>query len=392
MPAAAGFWSYVRKDNQGDDGRMLALADDLRAQYRLQTAEELELFVDHESIQWGQAWEERIVDAIAGTTFFIPVVTPSYFRSNACRQELLRFIREAERLGLEQLLLTIYWVLVPDLEVADVSEAEDEAIRAVGKYQRQDFREVRFEDRSSSAYRKSVSALASEIAERAASAETVDDLPRKRSVELDPVDDQADEEPGIMERIATGEVAMEKITQLLGEIGAEIEAVGQVVGESGAAIQGASKGGQGMKAVLVLTDRLARDLGDPTERIEKLGREYAKGLSELDPGVHAWLDLVEGEEEPGPEQVEYLLQVEGLAEASDGALKALGELVEGAKTMSMYSRSLRKPANMMRSGLQGVLDGRAIIEEWARRAREIRGGRELQSGGSADQDLPTRSV
>jgi hypothetical protein len=90
MAEAVGFWSYVRQDDEGDHGRILALANDLREQYRMQTAEELELFVDRESIEWGEAWKERIDTAIAGTTFFIPIITPSYLRSPECRRELLK--------------------------------------------------------------------------------------------------------------------------------------------------------------------------------------------------------------------------------------------------------------------------------------------------------------
>ena len=79
-------------------------------------AEDLELFVDREAIQWGEEWAARISGAIAGTTFFIPIVTPSYFTSNQCRQELLKFVRDASRLGLEQLVMPVYWVTVPEVE------------------------------------------------------------------------------------------------------------------------------------------------------------------------------------------------------------------------------------------------------------------------------------
>jgi len=98
----AAFWSYVRLDDESDDGRILFLAKNLRSQYRLQTADELSLFVDRESLEWGTEWSRRIAEAIAGTTFFIPIITPSYFKSEACRRELLKFTREASRLGLEQ--------------------------------------------------------------------------------------------------------------------------------------------------------------------------------------------------------------------------------------------------------------------------------------------------
>src|ERR1700679_2942248 len=131
MGEAAGFWSYVRKDDEGDYGRIRALADDVRARYEIQTGgDPLDLFLDRESIQWGDAWKQRLDTAIAGTTFFIPVITPSYFRSEACRHELLKFAREAERLGLTQLLMPIYWVRVPALD-EDPKKSSDNAIQIV---------------------------------------------------------------------------------------------------------------------------------------------------------------------------------------------------------------------------------------------------------------------
>lgn len=370
---AAGFWSYVREDDEGEGGRITDLARDLKAQYKIRTAEELELFIDRDSIQWGEEWQQRISDAIAGTTFFIPVVTPSYFRSNSCRQELLKFFREAERLGLEQLLMPIYWTSVPELDAANPETSEDEAIRAIASYQRQDFREIRFEDRASAAYRKAVAELAGEIAERAVAAERVQDVPAALPVppKAEQEDEEDEEEPGIIERIAGGEDAMKRVTGIMEAIGAEIETVGSTVQGSGGDIQAAMAQGKGAKAVLPITARLAAELNEPSARIEGLGLDYANCLAELDPAMHGLLDLAELQSEPDSEQKDFLKSVQGLVSASAEASVSLSELVDGAREMSTLSRALRAPLGHMRKGLQGVLDGRAIIEEWGRRAAEI---------------------
>lgn len=68
MSAVTGFWSYVQDDDAAESGRITSLANQLRAQYRLQTAENLNLFQDRESLEWGDKWKSRIADAIAGTT------------------------------------------------------------------------------------------------------------------------------------------------------------------------------------------------------------------------------------------------------------------------------------------------------------------------------------
>jgi hypothetical protein len=371
LEEAAGFWSYVQADDDGDDGRILSLSEDLRAQYRMQTAEDLELFVDRESIEWGAEWAQRIDDAIAGTTFFIPIITPSYFKSPACRQELLKFTRDATRLGLEQLLMPVYWVSVPELE-SGAEDSNDEAIRAVAKYQWQDLREERLEDRNSADYRKAVSKLAEEIAKRAAAVtETVHDASDpEASLGTEDEDEELDA-PGIIDLLASSEDAMPHLTEILEEFSQQIRTIGEMVTATTEANEAASARGQGIKAALVNTEKLARQLEAPTGKIEELGRDYAATLAELDPGIHARLDLIAESGEREDEHRQFLSVTRELAQTADEALGELETLVEGARSMAKLSRSLRSPLRRMQGGLQGVLDGRAILEEWGRRATEL---------------------
>jgi hypothetical protein len=370
---AAGFWSYVRDDDDGDGGRVSALADDLNAQFRILTAEDLELFLDRDSITWGEEWSKRISDAIAGTTFFIPIITPSYFRSNACRQELLKFVREAARLGLEQLLMPVYWASVDELETQG-EDSGDEAIRAVAKYNWEDLRDERLEDRDSSDYRKAVGRLAAELAKRVTVVtESVQDVPTRSDSEHDPSD--GDSGPGVLEHLAKSEDAMPHLTDVLNAIGAEIRDVGAIVAKAAEEADAAVARGLGVKTALSITERLAQNLNDPAGRIEEQGRDYVATLGELDPGIHARLDLIADQDERGEEQDEFLEVIGEMAEAADEALDQLGELVQSARQMGTYSRSLRAPVRKMTAGLQGVLDGRAIIAEWGRRADELRGAR-----------------
>src|SRR5437773_5014615 len=111
----AAFWSYSHRDNALDGGRVLRLAQQVQAEYELLTGADLSLFVDHAAIEWGQHWRERIDEALATTTFFIPVITPRFFASDECRRELITFAGHAKSLGVEALLLPILYVSVPGL-------------------------------------------------------------------------------------------------------------------------------------------------------------------------------------------------------------------------------------------------------------------------------------
>ena len=268
---AVGFWSYVQQDNDGDHGRILALAHDLEEQYRIQTAEMLRLFLDREDIDWGEAWKERIDTAIAGTTFFIPIITPSYFRSPECRRELLKFAREADRLGLGELVMSILWVRVSELE-DNPEQSEDEAVRLVAKYNWEDLRAERLEDRDSSAYRKAVAALAEKLAERARRARKVEDMP-DALVDFSPSAVAEDEKPGILDSLVTTEEATPVAAGRLQEIGEKIEEINDLLNQTSADLQAATKRGQGMKAALTLTNRLARKMSEPATVINASGRD-----------------------------------------------------------------------------------------------------------------------
>lgn len=370
---AYGFWSYVQEDDAGDGGRVLDLATDLRTQYRMQTAENLELFVDRDSAKWGEEWNELISDAIAGTTFFIPVITPSYFRSNACRQELLKFVREADRVGLQRLLMPVYWITVPALE-NDGINSTDEAVRAVARHQWRDLRDIRLEDRSSSHYRKAVNDLAGDIAGRASEvASSIDDLAAGPSGAKDRSIDSEGDELGVLDRLVDGDEAMEAITGVMSRIGEDVELVGGMASSAAEEIQAAQARGQGTKRALSITERFASELNEPASRIEERGQEYADLLVRMDSSIQTRFEILE--EQNGPltdEQIDYLAELEDLARNADDALDALEELVRSIDPIAKVSRSLRAPVRRMREGLQGVLDGRAVMAGWGKRAEDLR--------------------
>lgn len=369
---AVGFWSYVRQDDEGDHGRIVALADDLREQFRLLTAEKLELFVDRESIQWGEAWKERIDTAIAGTTFFIAVITPSYFRSAECRRELLKFAREAERLGLGQLLMSVYWVRVSELD-DNPEESSDEAVRFVAKYNLEDLREARLEDRDSAAYRKAVAKLAEELVKQAESVRDVEDVPTPLAEAGVPEQPEVDDGPGIIDRLAATEYAMPKAVELLQEISQRMEEINEKLEHASADFEAANKRGQGMKAALSVTNRLAHELSEPATGIAAAGEEYGRVLADVDSGVSARFELLDMSEELTSDDKQFLQELIGSNTAAIQGQEGLEALLAAAEPVATFSRSLRRPIDEMRRGLRGVIDGNAVVADWARRAKELLG-------------------
>lgn len=84
LSPVAVFWSYAHKDDTNSRGAIRTLLDSVRNEYELATGNSLDVFVDDESIDWGTNWREAIEGAVQRTTFFIPVLTPTYLKRPAC--------------------------------------------------------------------------------------------------------------------------------------------------------------------------------------------------------------------------------------------------------------------------------------------------------------------
>ena len=144
QPDPIAFMSYVRFDDQHEDGRLSEFRSRLSAEVGMQTGEAFPIFQDRNDIQWGENWKQRIDDSVDGATFLIPIITPSFFRSEACRKEVEQFrTREAE-LNRNDLILPVYYVNCPAVNDADNPTIADLA-ELIFSHQYADWRELRFE-------------------------------------------------------------------------------------------------------------------------------------------------------------------------------------------------------------------------------------------------------
>ncbi|KHL00945.1 toll/interleukin-1 receptor domain-containing protein [Sinomonas humi] len=99
------FISYTRADNDQFHQVVDRLKSDLEGRFAAATGRSLKIFLDRESIGWGEDWRAKIRGSIESATFFIPIVTMRYFLSEPCREELLAFYENAKQLGVTELIL-----------------------------------------------------------------------------------------------------------------------------------------------------------------------------------------------------------------------------------------------------------------------------------------------
>ena len=137
----AGFLSYTRLDDQY--GRVTEFRERLENAVRQWTGEPgFQIFQDTKDIRWGQQFGDQIDQALADVLIMIPIMTPLYFNSGACREEYAQFLTREERLGRNDLILPVYWM---DCDVLEDREALDADPWATGlaSHQRVDWRQFR---------------------------------------------------------------------------------------------------------------------------------------------------------------------------------------------------------------------------------------------------------
>jgi F-box protein 11 len=156
----AAFMSYVHSDD--NRGRLTEFRERLGDEVRVQIGEEFLIFQDRKDISWGVNWKKRINESLDEVTFLIPIITPSFFKSPACRDELQRFLEREKELERDDLVLPIYYVDCPLLNDEE-KRAADELAQAIFDHQYADWRELRFEPFTSPQIGKTLARLAVQI-------------------------------------------------------------------------------------------------------------------------------------------------------------------------------------------------------------------------------------
>ena len=101
------FLSYTHPDDRFFGGNITAMCQVLELGVQVVTGNrDFTIFQDVDGMGW-RGLASKLADAIAGSVFFIPVITALYFTSPACRDELERFRQHEASLGRKDLILPI---------------------------------------------------------------------------------------------------------------------------------------------------------------------------------------------------------------------------------------------------------------------------------------------
>jgi CheY-like chemotaxis protein len=158
------FLSYTRLDDESFRGAITSLRRLLELRVRVVTGDrDFEIFQDIEGIELGQKWQKRLDEAIDASMFLIPIVTPLFFSSDPCRDELAKFLQHERNLGRDDLILPVYFVSTPNLEKPE-QRARDELAQEIASRQLHDWRDEADLDQDDPQIRKAIRELANGVA------------------------------------------------------------------------------------------------------------------------------------------------------------------------------------------------------------------------------------
>ncbi|MDQ7794519.1 MAG: toll/interleukin-1 receptor domain-containing protein [bacterium] len=361
-----GFWSYVRRDDEIEGGRISALAALVQDQYELLTGgEKLPLFLDRDAIEWGQHWKTVIDKSLASTTFFIPVLTPAYFESPECRRELQEFIRKAKRLGYEDLLMPLLYVNVPGFPN---ELSQDPLIRSLRQFQYEDWTELSLADPSSPQHRKGVRRLALRLRQANQDAGLAEGVSTTPQIDLRLEEGMTNDSPGLLDRLAKAEEALPKSNDILRLISQDINLIGQIMTEGTACIKRADQQGKGFAARLVTVRRVASQLDCPTQRIWEWSNEYASHLHDINTGFRDLIERAPAEVQENPDSqagfCDFFRSVTRVSAAASAALESIQKMIDACAPLKGMSRDLRPPLRRLEKGLTIMVEGGQVMNEW----------------------------
>lgn len=381
MVAWHAVWSYVHDDDDADNERISRLARDVSSQYEMLTGEKLNVFLDKDAIKWGEEWRDRIDKGLITVPLFIPVLTPRYFQSSECRRELQFFAHNATELGEKELVLPLLYVDVPSLH----NEAPSDTLVALIKtFQWEDWRDLRFTEVDSEKYRRGVDKLATRLVEANAKVDQIDMVTAATTLEGFP-EEEDDEAPGLLDRLATAEEALPQWITTVESIGEDIELIGKIMEEGTADIARADSKGKGFAARLAIARKLSQELNEPAERIWSYSNEFASQLHDVDLGMRAMIahapDAILNSPDERPEICGFFQSIRELSHSVGNALKPIQGMINNIQDIEPMSRDLRAPLRRLRQGLTIIMEARDVTAEWTRL---------IDEAGVDCNDIPTR--
>lgn len=349
---ASVFLSYARSDDEHEGGLVTNLRDALVSEFRFQTGQDLFVFHDKTSIDLGENWRRKLEDELDTTNFLLVLLTPSFLRSVACREELERFLQREQQLARDDLVLPVYYATLPS-EAAE----QDHLAKALLERQYVDWRNLRFQEFSSTPVRMAIAGLASSISAAMA---------RPRGAARPTTAAVAESYRGLVERLAEMELALPRFVRTLMSMAAEQEGVTEEVHEALLEVDRLNRMGRGSAARVIVARRLSAKLEPYAERMEVCAADIRSDLETIEDGINAFAEAVPTADEEGVDEAAegFLSAVKATHEASVPARASLRDMTSTYADVGRTASTLRPVLHHLTSAVQVITDCPERFDAW----------------------------
>ena len=356
---AQGFLSYTRKDNEQFEGVVDKLKTQLEGRFAASTGRELQIFIDRESIGWGEDWRARIRESVKTATFFIPVITMRYFDSDMCREELLAFYENAKQLGVTELILPV--VLTGSEEITASDPREE--VQLIESLNYKNIEDAWLSGYGSAEWLRAIHEMVTGLKKGLATAETA--LAEQES--SPGITRAAESQVAVQEQGSNADISalgsdLENLTALLGRASSVMQTFGEAASESTTGVDlGALPPNQQQAALL----RMAHVLRGPAKDMGDVGAELDRRMGAMDANLRAVVEELRSiNAEMAQEQLNTLLTALEGAEDIGAVVRQMEQFVEVLRFAAMMNVSLRKSLHPAIQGIQSIGNAVATFKSW----------------------------
>jgi hypothetical protein len=350
------FVSYRRDDNDTFGGVVDRLVSDIRGHYAAATGQQLDFFVDRDSIGWGEDWRNSIADSVLSATLFIPVVTMRYFQSSNCLDELRTFHRHAETQGVTSLILPI--VLSGAHQIHSDSDQAD--IRLIERLNLRDLSEAWESGYESAEWRRAIRSLVDGLQDALDRAETQiasQPLTEDQSSIGDAAGDPNTEELADLSRLTTDSEHLEASGKaMLGALDTFATAAKSTLGDD---LDNLTPSQMNFRLLA-----LARDLAPASAAVRETGDDFRSRTDSIDVQLRAFIREAADVPQTRAEVEEMANTISSDLGDLQVALDGLDELVSMLKTLSMMNVRLRKSLQPAMRGLASIQASLNTVQGW----------------------------
>jgi formylglycine-generating enzyme required for sulfatase activity len=181
----AAFMSYARFDDAHDPGWLTLFRERLSGEVQVQLGEPFPIFQDKVDMRWGEEWRRRIEQANDGSTFLLAVMSPSFFNSDECLNEVERFVAREQALNRRDLILPLVFIPLPSPGCFPVGDRRERVRQElIARQYKDELCALRGEPFTTKPVRDAVSRLAGEIVKRLTGGAVLVQQPVKLATEV----------------------------------------------------------------------------------------------------------------------------------------------------------------------------------------------------------------